>query len=61
MGRSAQAARLGTLFRDDASLLDALEWLRDLRLRIADGDKVAGSSSAAPSTCSTMGCSRTRW
>ena len=37
MGRSPQAARLGTLFRDDASLLESLEWLRDLRLRIADG------------------------
>lgn len=38
MRRSPQAARLGTLFRDDASLLDSLEWLRDLRLRSADGN-----------------------
>jgi len=37
MGRSPQTARLGTLFRDDASLLEALEYLRDLRLRVADG------------------------
>jgi AAA domain, putative AbiEii toxin, Type IV TA system len=41
MGRSPQAARLGTLFRDDASLLESLEWLRDLRLRIADGHQAA--------------------
>ncbi len=37
MGRSPEAARLGTLFREDASLLEGLEWLRDLRLRQADG------------------------
>lgn len=37
MRGSPAAARLGTLFRDDASLLEGLEWLRDLRLRQADG------------------------
>ncbi len=41
MGRSMQAARLGTLFRDDASLLGSLEWLRDLRIRQADNDAEA--------------------
>jgi AAA domain, putative AbiEii toxin, Type IV TA system/AAA domain len=41
MGRSRQAAQLGTLFRDDASLLDSMEWLRDLRLRSADGNRNA--------------------
>jgi hypothetical protein len=41
MGRSPQAARLGTLFRDDASLLESLEWLRDLRLSEADGNEHA--------------------
>ncbi len=37
MGRSPQISRVGTLFHDEASLLDAMEWLRDLRLREADG------------------------
>lgn len=41
MARSPQASRLGTLFRDDASLLGGLEWLRDLRLRQADGKEGA--------------------
>ncbi len=38
MGRSPQSARLATLFRDDASLLESMEWLRELRLMIADGN-----------------------
>lgn len=36
MSGAPQVARLGTLFREDASLLEAIEWMRDLRLRQAD-------------------------
>jgi len=47
MRGSPQGARLGTLFRDDASLVDGLEWLRDLRLQQADGKAGATESLAA--------------
>lgn len=43
MGRSPQTSRVGTLFHDEASLLDAMEWLRDLRLREADGKPEASA------------------